>query len=138
MNSYTNTEAVSDKTYALLTASRAALVTSGTATLETALFGVPEIVCYKAGKISYEIGKRLIKIKFISLVNLIMNREVVKELIQDDMNVKNIVEELKQLLRKGDKAEKLQRDYAELKALLTAGGNASANAAKSIISFLKL
>ena len=138
MKSYSNTEAVSDETYELLARSKAALVTSGTATLETALFGVPEIVCYKAGRISYEIGKRLIKIKFISLVNLIMNREVVKELIQDDMNVKNIVEELKQLLTKGYKAEKLQKDYGDLKALLTEGGNASAKAAQSIFSFLKL
>lgn len=136
MKPYTNTEAVSDKTYELLAISKAALVTSGTATLETALFGVPEIVCYKAGKISYQIGKRLIKIKFISLVNLIMNREVVKELIQDDMNAENIVMELKSLLSKDGKAEKLQKDYAELKALLTAGGNASAKAAECIISFL--
>ena len=136
MKPYTNTAAVNDKTYELLAISKAALVTSGTATLETALFGVPEIVCYKAGKISYEIGKRLIKIKFISLVNLIMNREVVKELIQDDMNAENIVMELKSLLSKDGKAEKLQKDYAELKALLTAGGHASAKAAECIISFL--
>ena len=137
MTPYTNTEAISDKTYELLAKSKAAIVTSGTATLETALFGVPEIVCYKAGRISYEIGKRLIKIKFISLVNLIMNREVVKELIQHEMNVTNLVEELKNLLGKGDHCEKMQKDYFALNELLTAGGHASANAAKSIFSLVK-
>jgi lipid-A-disaccharide synthase len=78
--------------------SRAALVTSGTATLETALFEVPEIVCYKGSNISYQIAKRLIKIKFISLVNLIMNKEVVKELIQQELTVQNIQKELELLL----------------------------------------
>src|SRR5690606_2724099 len=68
---YPNVMTVSAKTYALLLHARAALVTSGTATLETALFGVPEVVCYKGNPISYQIAKRLIKVKYISLVNLI-------------------------------------------------------------------
>lgn len=137
MAPFKNADHVSDKTYELLAKSKAALVTSGTATLETALFGVPEIVCYKAGRISYEIGKRLIRIKFISLVNLIMNREVVKELIQDEMNVTNLAPELEALLTKSKKTVQMENDYEELRQLLTAGGNASENAAKKIYQFLK-
>lgn len=137
MAPFKNADYVSDKTYKLLAKSLAALVTSGTATLETALFGVPQIVCYKAGRISYEIGKRLIRIKFISLVNLIMNREVVKELIQDEMNVNKLVSELKTLLFKSEKTAQLEKDYEELKQLLTAGGNASENAAKKIQQLIK-
>ncbi len=74
--------------------STAALVTSGTATLETALFKVPEVVCYKGSAISYQIAKRIITLKYISLVNLIMDQEVVTELIQDECNTKRIKEEL--------------------------------------------
>jgi lipid-A-disaccharide synthase len=113
------------------------LVTSGTATLETALFAVPEIICYKGGKISYEIAKRLIKIKFIGLVNLIMDKEVVKELIQDELNEKNIVAELKILLTENEKSIQLKKDYESLFSLLAKGGHASANAAEKIVSFLK-
>lgn len=131
-----NVEAVSGKTYSILNNAAAALVTSGTATLETALFRVPETVCYKGSAISYQIAKRLIKIKFISLVNLIMNREVVKELIQDEMNVKNLGLELLILLTDNKKQTQLQLDYNELISKLSAGGNASFNAAKSIIDFL--
>ena len=80
-----NVKFVSNKTYDLLSVSHAALVTSGTATLETALFKVPQIVCYKANRISYEIAKRIITLKFISLVNLIMDKEVVRELIQKEL-----------------------------------------------------
>ena len=132
-----NAEAVSGKTYELLARSEAALVTSGTATLETALFGVPEIICYKGSRISYEIAKRLIKIKFIGLVNLIMDKEVVKELIQQEMNAKNIITELKKLLSDEQRKVQLQKDYADLKALLSSGGNASANAAEKIYRLVK-
>jgi lipid-A-disaccharide synthase len=90
LKDYPNTSAVKEKTYDLLAQATAAMVTSGTATLETALFGVPEVVCYKGNAISYQIAKRLIKIPYISLVNLIMNAPVVKELIQDDMNEKTV------------------------------------------------
>ena len=127
-----NTESVSGKTYELLAGSEAALVTSGTATLETALFGVPEIICYKGSRLSYEIAKRLIKIKYIGLVNLIMNKEVVKELIQQEMNPKNIIAELNKLLSDERCRARLQKDYAELRTLLSSGGNASANAAIKI------
>lgn len=133
---YTNVRSVSGKTYDLLMKAIAALVTSGTATLETALFGVPEVVCYKGSAISYEIAKRVIKIKYISLVNLIMDKLVVKELIQHDLTVENAAKELSSLLNDAARKQQLKRDYADLKALLSQGGNASANAAKSINSFL--
>jgi lipid-A-disaccharide synthase len=134
---YNNVGSVSNETYTLLSKAKAALVTSGTATLETALFAVPEIICYKGGKISYEIAKRLIKIKFIGLVNLIMDKEVVKELIQDELNEKNIVAELKILLTQNEKSNQLKKDYKALFSLLAAGGNASANAAEKIYNFIK-
>ena len=133
---YNNVSAVVNKTYELLAQSKAALVTSGTATLETALFAVPEIICYKGSSISYQIAKRLVKIKYIGLVNLIMDKEVVKELIQDDLTVENLKKELETLLNSKEKQEQLKKDYAGLKNLLSQGGHASANAAKSIYNFL--
>ena len=133
---YSNVSFVVNKTYRLLSESKAALVTSGTATLETALFGVPEIVCYKGNNISYQIAKRLVKIKYICLVNLIMDKEVVKELIQGELTVDNITKELNEILSNPVKQQQLKNDYAFLKDLLSKGGNASANAAKSIINFL--
>jgi lipid-A-disaccharide synthase len=132
LSAYSNVDAVENKTYELLSQSAAALVTSGTATLETALFGVPEVICYKGGNISYQIAKRLIKIKYICLVNLIMDREVVKELIQQDLTVSNLTAELNKILFDQEHISKLQREYSNLKSLLSAGGNASANAAKRI------
>ncbi len=133
-----NIHAVSDETYPLLMNAKAALVASGTATLETALFGVPQIVCYKGSEISYQIAKRLIKLKFISLVNLIMNKEVVKELIQNELNVENLKTELQEILTNQQKQNLIQTDYKELKNLLYKGGNASKNAAKIIIDFLEV
>jgi lipid-A-disaccharide synthase len=93
-----NVKFISNKTYDLLSISYAAIVTSGTATLETALFKVPEIVCYKTSWLSYQIGKRLVDLKFISLVNLIMDKEVVKELIQHKFNASNLEQELHKIL----------------------------------------
>ena len=132
-----NISSVRNDTYNLLMQSKAALVTSGTATLETALFAVPEVVCYKAGTLSYEIGKRLVNVKFISLVNLIMDKLVVKELIQQDLTTKNLVTELKELLNNKERQQQLQEDYAALKNILSAGGHASSAAAKSIYAFIK-
>jgi lipid-A-disaccharide synthase len=132
---YINVDAVSNDTYSLLSVSQAALVTSGTATLETALFAVPEVICYKSNAISYQIAKRIISIKYICLVNLIMDKEVVKELIQDELTVENLVTELKKLLFDPEKRNQLKKDYKDLKTLLSAGGNASANAAEIIYSF---
>jgi len=137
LRSYNNVSYVSNQTYNLLMQAKAALVTSGTATLETALFGVPEVVCYKGSYLSYQIGKRLVKVKFISLVNLIMDKLVVKELIQDAMTVENLKHELNELLTNKERQQQLQNDYAALKTLLSEGGNASAKAAHSIVHFLR-
>lgn len=131
-----NISTVKNDTYNLLSKATAALVTSGTATLETALFKVPEVVCYKSSNISYQIGKRLIKIKYISLVNLIMDKLVVKELIQNDMTVENLRIELLELLENKERQAQIQQDYNALKALLSLGGNASQKAAKSIYNFV--
>jgi len=133
---YNNVSSVVDKTYDLLLQSKAALVTSGTATLETALFGVPEVICYKGSSFSYQIAKRLIKIKFIGLVNLIMDKEVVKELIQDELTVENLRHELNELLTNETKQKQVKEDYVLLKNLLSKGGHASANAAGSIYTYL--
>ena len=127
---------VENQTYELLQNSSAALVTSGTATLETALFSIPEVVCYKATDFSYRLAKWMIKVKFISLVNLIMDREVVKELIQGDLNEDNLVKELDQLLHNGKRQRRLLEDYEELKDKLGNVG-ASEKAADVIIEALK-
>lgn len=132
LKDYTNVSYVANQTYALLRQSTAALVTSGTATLETALLGVPEVVCYKGSWLSYQIGKRLVDIKYISLVNLIMDKLVVKELIQDEMNVMNLKKELEEILYNEDRKRQIQADYASLKKILGDGGNASARAAAAI------
>lgn len=137
VRNYTNVSSVRNKTYQLLTEAKAALVTSGTATLETALFGVPEVVCYKGSNISYQIAKRLIKIKYIALVNLIMDKPVVKELIQNELTVKNLKQELSRLLFDEAKKEQLKEDYENLKSILSADGNASANAAKIVVDAAK-
>lgn len=133
---YKNVKVISNDTYTLLMKSVAALVTSGTATLETALFEVPEIVCYKASNFSYQIAKRLVKLKFICLVNLIMDKEVVKELIQNDLTAENISSELKMILSDPHQEKTMRKEYAELKQLLSKGGNASENAAKIIYNLL--
>ena len=136
LSGYSNVKAVSGKTYDLLMQAEAALVTSGTATLETALFGVPEVVCYKGSAVSYEIAKRVIKIKYISLVNLIMDKPVVKELIQHALTVNNVKKELQDLLTNDKRIAQLKEDYSALRSLLSRGGHASTNAAKAISSFL--
>ncbi|MGZ3940020.1 MAG: lipid-A-disaccharide synthase [Flavisolibacter sp.] len=137
-DNYSNIEiAFEGQTYTLLNQAKAALVTSGTATLETALFGVPEVVCYKGSKVSYQIAKRLVKIKYISLVNLIMDKRVVTELIQDDLTVENITRELDSILHNEDKTREMKKDYADLKHLLQKESNASARAAQEIVGFMQ-
>lgn len=111
-------------TYSLLEHAEAALVTSGTATLETALFHVPQVVCYIASPISYAIAKRLIKIKYISLVNLIFDKEVVPELIQHECTPEKVNKELKEILDGGTKRIQQLNDYKELTNML---GNGSAS-----------
>jgi lipid-A-disaccharide synthase len=137
LKSFSNVSYVSDQTYNLLLQSKAALVTSGTATLETALFNVPEVICYKGNAISYQIAKRLISIKYIGLVNLIMDKEVVKELIQDDMNEEALSHELDLLLNDPAKQKQIAEDYAALGELLGKGGNASARAAGFVWEMVK-
>ncbi|HWJ92302.1 MAG TPA: lipid-A-disaccharide synthase [Flavisolibacter sp.] len=137
LKDYSAVRSVRNRTYDLLASAQAALVTSGTATLETALFGVPEVVCYKGSAISYQIAKRLIKIKYISLVNLIMDKKVVTELIQQDLTTQNIVAELKAILYDEERKEQLRKDYAALRALLQRESNASMRAAHEIIGFLQ-
>lgn len=137
MRAYPKVRSVRNKTYSLLMQAKAALVTSGTATLETALFGIPQVVCYKGSNISYQIAKRLVKIKYISLVNLIMNKPVVKELIQNDLTVENINRELNTLLYDLSVLQSMKQDYLDLWKLLSEGGHASAKAARSIVNFLK-
>lgn len=117
-------------THELLQHAHAAVVTSGTATLETALIGIPEVVCYKGNRISYEIAKRIVDIKYISLVNLIMDEEVVTELIQQELNKQNLKRELERILA-GDGRAKMLHSFSQLKEKLGSGG-ASERAAEII------
>ena len=126
-----STKLVYNETYELLRYAHAALVTSGTATLETALFKVPQVVCYKGNWISYQIAKRIITLDYISLVNLIMGKEVVKELIQADFNVKNLEKELRKILD-SERREAILQEYDKLEKKL-GGGGASMKTASLIL-----
>lgn len=123
---------ISNRTYDILNQAHLAMVTSGTATLETALFKVPQVVCYKGNPISVTIARRLIKVPYISLVNLIINREVVKELIQKDLTANAIYDTL-YALNEGEKREALMQDYETLERVLGDGG-ASEKIAHLILS----
>ncbi len=136
VSQYENVQVLKNSTYDLLSIADAALVTSGTATLETALFRVPEIVCYKGSAISYTIAKQLIKVKYISLVNLIMNQPIVKELIQHELTAENIKSELAELLYNENRKKQYQEDTEKLHQLLSEGGKASEKAAAIIHSLL--
>jgi lipid-A-disaccharide synthase len=138
IGSFDNVSYVSNQTYQLLNQSTAALVTSGTATLETALFNVPQVVCYKGNRISYEIARKVIKVPFISLVNLIMDKFVVKELIQDSLNTVHLVKELKAILPDGGRRNQVLSDYATLQAMLQTDGKPSDLAAITIIKLCRL
>ncbi|SFC63958.1 lipid-A-disaccharide synthase [Flexibacter flexilis DSM 6793] len=127
---------VYDQTYDLLQEAKAALVTSGTATLETALFEVPQVVCYKGSVITYWIARSLIKVRFISLVNLIADKEVVKELIQDDFTPNNLLAELKKLLSGSPARTQQLTEYKKIKETIGQAG-ASEKTAKLIIKYLK-
>ncbi len=123
---------VHNQTYALLQHSQAAVVTSGTATLETALFDVPQVVCYRSSTISYQIAKRVVKLDAIALVNLIMKKHLITELIQNDCTPQKISQWLRVLL--SDKGRKdLQLGYQSLRKLLDKGG-ASAKTAQHIFT----
>ena len=131
-----NTAVVFDQTYSLLANSNAALVASGTATLETALFDVPQVVCYTANPISYAIARRLVKIKYISLVNLIMDRPVLKELIQKDFNGQSLKDELTRLLDDQAYRNAMHGAYRELENVL-GGQGASDKAAALAVKLAK-
>jgi lipid-A-disaccharide synthase len=126
---------VYDSTYDLLRIARAALVTSGTATLETGLFKIPQAVIYRAAAIEYAIGIRFVKVKFISLVNLVASREVIKEFLQHEMTVENIDAELRKLAEEGPYRNKILKDYDEVYKILDTG-SASENAAQLMVKYL--
>ncbi|HSH51693.1 MAG TPA: hypothetical protein VK982_08205, partial [Bacteroidales bacterium] len=127
---------VFNQTYDVLKHADASLVTSGTATLETALFNVPQVVCYRAGNVSYFIAKQFVKTQYISLVNLIMNAEVVKELIQFDMNADRLETELNKILYNNDFRQKMLGNYKELREKL-GGTGASERVAKLLYTYLQ-
>lgn len=126
---------VQNQTHLLLKNSYAAIVTSGTATLETALFKVPQIVCYKGSYLSYQIAKRIITLPYISLVNLIMEKEVVTEILQNDFTVDNIECELRLIVDSKRRIQQLGQ-YNQLAQKLSTGG-ASKKVAESMIGFLR-
>jgi lipid-A-disaccharide synthase len=126
---------IKDQTYKLLNSATIALVTSGTATLETALFRVPQVVCYKSSNLSYFIAKLLVKINYISLVNLILNREVVCELIQNECNPERITSELKLIEPTAKKRIKILQEYDELQAILGGKGSSKRVAEKIWFEF---
>jgi lipid-A-disaccharide synthase len=132
-----NVKLVHARTYDLLRLAHAALVTSGTATLETALFGVPQAVCYKGAYISYYIARLLVRhIRYISLVNLIMDKPVVKEYIQHEMNAANLRREIDLLVAEGPYRQNILNDYANLRHQLGDGG-ASERTAQLMLGYLK-
>lgn len=126
-----NIHIVSNQTYDLLAHATAALVTSGTATLETALFKVPQVVCYKTNNLTYQIGKRLINLKFISLVNIIADQKIVEELIQQDLNEDSLEKSLRAILAP-QKVVALQKAYTDLHHQLGGGEVAKKIAAKMV------
>ena len=121
-----------NQTYDLLSHSKIAIVTSGTASLECALFNVPQIVCYKTSSISYFIGKSFVNISFISLVNIILNKGIVKELIQNQLTEKNLVNELSNILS-DNKISDILNEYSKIYSMLSVEGT-SKKIATSIIS----
>ena len=135
-NDHQEVKIIQNNTYELLQHSFAALVTSGTATLETALFNVPQVVCYKGSLISYHIAKRVINVKYISLVNLIVNHEIVKELIQSELNSKNLKTELGKLMD-AQTVKPVIDGYLLLKEELGNSG-ASSKAARKMVKLLNI
>lgn len=123
------------KTYQILNFAQAGIIASGTATLETALFGVPQVLCYKAGKLSWFIGRKIVKVNYVGLVNLILNKEVVKELLQDEMTKDKIIQELNLLLNDTERRKKIQEGYDATRKLL-GGSGVSARIAKKLYGYI--
>ena len=128
-----NVKVVFDQTYELMSYASAGIIKSGTSTLESALFNLPQVVCYKSGALSFAIGKRLVNVKYISLVNLILDKPVVKELIQNDLSPQNISAELKALLFDAQYRSNILNEYRNVVKLL-GGGGASARIATYIVN----
>ena len=131
LSGYPKVRLVQGQTYEILRNSKAALIKSGTSTLETALLDVPQVVCYTGNWLSYRIARQLIQVKYISLVNLILDRPLVQELIQDDLNKENLTSALTEILQP-ENAAAMRAGYAELRKVL-GGGGASERAAKAIL-----
>jgi len=127
---------INGRTYDLLSVAEAALVTSGTATLEAALFNVPQVVCYRTSAVTYHLAKKFIKVRFLSLVNLIMDREVVRELIQNDMSQARLHSELQDIIVTGYRHEIMKSDYSELREIL-GGSGASERVAEDMLKNLQ-
>lgn len=136
IKSLSNVHFIEGATYDLLSHANAAIVTSGTATLETALFKVPQVVVYKTSWLSYKIAKGLIRVPFISLVNLVAQREVVKELIQQEASEENVVSELKNILEVKTYREGIEKGYEEIIKVLDSG-SASENTARLMLGYLQ-
>jgi lipid-A-disaccharide synthase len=136
LNNSQNVKFVYDSSYDLLSVANAAIVTSGTATLETGVFKVPQVVVYKMGAVEYQLVSRLVKIKFISLINLIAGKEVIKELIQDVAQTDNVNDELKQLLTEGNYRSTMLAEYDSIFKTLDTG-SASENTARLMLEALK-
>jgi lipid-A-disaccharide synthase len=131
-----NVSFIQDDTYNLLHNARAAVVTSGTATLETALFRVPQVCVYKAGWLEYRIAKMLVKVEWVSLVNLIGNKEVIRELIQDDATIQSVSAELMSLVAESGRRNEMLNEYDRIYKILDTG-SASDNAGRLMVSYLK-
>ena len=136
LRSHKHVKWVADDTYNLLNIASAAVVTSGTATLETALFRVPQVCVYKAGWLEMQIGKAVVQVKYISLVNLIAGKEIIKELIQQDASVEAMAEELRQLTNPGSYREAVLAAYQSIYTTLDTG-SASENAARLMTKYLR-
>ena len=127
---------VFDATYDLLAHSNAAIVTSGTATLETGLFKVPQVVVYKAGLVELALIRRLVKVPFISLINLIADKLVIKELIQEEATPQNVNAEVKRIMEDSTYRDRMLTEYDSVYKILDTG-SASENAARLMVEYLK-
>lgn len=136
ISQYANVQLIFDGTYDLLSQAHAAIVTSGTATLETGLFKVPQVVVYKANRIEYFLAKLMIKVKYVSLVNLIVGKEAIRELIQKDATVQNTIVELRRLVEDSYHRGRIMEDYNQLLEILDTG-SASENAARLMVGYLR-
>lgn len=136
---FTNLPVIYDQTLTLLAHSRAALVTSGTATLEAALVGTPQIACYRSNgrKIAYNIMKHFIKVPYVTLPNLIANRRIIDEMLVHQCTTDAVFQSLVPLLRDTEQRSRMLEDYAEVRSALTAPGLAQDKAAESILKFLR-